>query len=72
MTLRRVPARGGARKPDPAGKPITQVMLYDIVADPKEKTDLSAEKPDITKAMRQALEAWRQSCRESCAGKDYK
>jgi hypothetical protein len=45
--------------------------LYDIIADPQETRDLAKEQADRVESMRAALEAWRQSCRESVAGRDY-
>ena len=47
-------------------------MLFDLIEDPGEKKDLSAEKPQILKSMKATLEKWRNSCRDSLAGKDYK
>ncbi len=46
-------------------------MLFDLNADPGEAEDLSAEKPEVLKAMKEKLEKWRASCKESLAGKDY-
>ena len=47
-------------------------MLFDLVADPSETKDLAAEKPEIARKMRATLDAWRASCKESLAGKDYR
>ena len=47
-------------------------MLFDLVRDASEKKDIAAEKPEIVKAMRATLEAWRRSCKNSLAGKDYR
>jgi len=47
-------------------------MLYDLVADPAEANDLAAQQPDVVAQMKQTLEAWRQSCQASLAGKDYR
>jgi len=46
-------------------------MLFDIVADPSEKRNLAADKPDVVKRMRAELDKWRASCKASLAGKDY-
>lgn len=46
-------------------------MLFDLVADPGETTDLAAEKPELTVSMRETLETWRASCRASLKGEDY-
>jgi arylsulfatase A-like enzyme len=47
-------------------------MLFDLIEDPGEKKDLSAEKPEILQSMKATLEKWRKSCKDSLAGKDYK
>lgn len=68
----------GLLEPEPKGdvqpstKPFKQVALYDVVADPHEDKDLSAEHPDLTSKMRKELEAWRADCRRSAAGGDYR
>lgn len=46
-------------------------MLFDLVADPGERHDISAEKPEIVRAMRDELSKWRESCHASEAGRDY-
>jgi len=48
------------------------VLLYDLVKDPKETTDLAPQQPDRVKAMRATLEDWQKSVRNSLAKKDYK
>jgi arylsulfatase A-like enzyme len=45
--------------------------LYDLVADPKESRDLSAEKPEVFARMKQQLLAWDATMDASFAGKDY-
>ncbi|WP_010582585.1 sulfatase-like hydrolase/transferase [Schlesneria paludicola] len=50
---------------------IHRTRLYDIVADPKEQTDLSTVKPELVKTMRVQLDAWREDCRRSSTGNDY-
>lgn len=52
-------------------KSIADVQLFDVEADAKEENDLSAAQPEMTKAMREALERWRRSCRQSQDGRDY-
>jgi len=47
-------------------------MLFDLVEDARETKNLAAEKPEIVAKMRATLEAWRASCRNSLAGKDYR
>jgi arylsulfatase A-like enzyme len=46
-------------------------MLFDLVEDPGEKKDLAAEKPQILQSMKATLTKWRNSCKDSLAGKDY-
>jgi len=45
--------------------------LYDLVEDPGEKNDIAAKHPDIVKSMRDTLDKWIASCRNSSNGKDY-
>jgi arylsulfatase A-like enzyme len=45
--------------------------LYDIVADPHEKSDIAADHPDIVEKMSQTVQAWRDSCAKSNNGEDY-
>jgi len=58
-------------KVEASTKELRKLLLFDIVADPKEEKDLAAEKPALVESMHAALEAWRESCRQSLAGKDY-
>ncbi|MHC4643137.1 MAG: sulfatase family protein [Planctomycetota bacterium] len=46
-------------------------MLFDLIEDPSEKKDLATEKPQTLKSMKETLEKWRKSCKDSLAGKDY-
>jgi hypothetical protein len=46
-------------------------MLFDLIADASETSDIAAEHPDTVNRMRSVLEAWRKSCTESREGKDY-
>jgi hypothetical protein len=45
--------------------------LYDLVADPKESRDLSAEKPEVFDRMKRQLIAWDATMDASFAGRDY-
>ena len=45
--------------------------LYDLVADPKETKDISAEMPVVFEKMRAELLAWNVTVEASFAGKDY-
>jgi len=47
-------------------------MLFDLAADRSETKDLAAEKPEIVEKMKATLDAWRASCKDSLAGKDYR
>ncbi len=46
-------------------------MLFDLAADPAEKEDVAADHPDVVARMKETVEAWRASCRDSLAGEDY-
>ncbi len=46
-------------------------MLFDLIEDPGETKDLAAEKTEIFKRMKETLEKWQASCKDSLAGKDY-
>jgi len=46
-------------------------LLFDVVADPQETTDLSSRMPGKVADMKRVLAAWRVSCRSSAAGDDY-
>jgi arylsulfatase A-like enzyme len=50
----------------------TKWELYDIIADPSEKTDLAAKCPEIVNRMKAELENWQQSVLRSARGEDYK
>ena len=45
--------------------------LFDLVADPSEKTDLAKRQPGLAKRLAGELAAWRASCQASAAGEDY-
>ncbi|WP_455244453.1 sulfatase family protein [Petrachloros mirabilis] len=45
--------------------------LYDLITDPGEKANIADQHPDIVRRMKDILENWRRSCRESDKGKDY-
>jgi len=48
-----------------------EFQLFDLVSDPKETRDLSAEKPEVFAQMKQRLLAWDATMDASFAGKDY-
>ncbi|MHC4222054.1 MAG: sulfatase family protein, partial [Planctomycetota bacterium] len=47
-------------------------MLFDLINDPGETTDISEQEPDIADKMKVTLEKWRRSCEKSLMGNDYK
>jgi arylsulfatase A-like enzyme len=47
-------------------------MLFDLVDDPSETTDLSAQRPDVVNSMKAVLTEWRKSCKKSLDGQDYR
>ena len=46
--------------------------LYDLIEDPSETRDLAGEKPELVQNMKQKLELWIESCKNSDKGEDYK
>jgi hypothetical protein len=58
----------GARRPK---TPLPAALLYDLVKDPKETTDLAAREPERVKQMTATLKTWQASVRNSPAKKDY-
>ena len=46
--------------------------LYDLLADPKEATDIASRHPDIVRRMTEALLAWQRSVELSLSGADYR
>jgi arylsulfatase A-like enzyme len=46
-------------------------QLYDLIADPKETRDLSAERPEVAARLQQQLLAWNTGMDASFAGRDY-
>ena len=48
------------------------LMLFDLVTDPAEKTDVSDQHPDLVRRMTANLLEWRKSCERSRAGEDYR
>lgn len=53
-------------------RPITQVLLYDVVSDPHEDRDGSEQNVELTTKMKKELEAWRKDCQRSNSGRDYR
>lgn len=51
------------------GPPRTE--LYDLVADPKETTDVAARHPDVVEGMTGQLHEWQRSVERSLTGADY-
>ena len=48
-----------------------EFKLFDLVADPSEKTDLAKAQPRLAKRFAGEVAAWRASCRASAAEEDY-
>lgn len=46
-------------------------LLFDLGSDHGETTDLASQQPDRVRRMRNALNAWVESCARSAAGEDY-
>ncbi len=46
--------------------------LYDLLADPGEKQNLTEKEPAITQRMKQTLKEWQTSCGHSANGADYR
>ena len=46
-------------------------MLFDLSKDASEITDIALQHPEVVKKMSKTLELWRQSVKDSGAGKDY-
>jgi len=46
--------------------------LYDLLADPREATDIAAKHPDIVRRMTDGLRAWQRSVERSLTGSDYR
>lgn len=51
--------------------PLPPLKLFDLVADPAEKNDVSAEHPEVVARMTRELKAWRASVERSDGGADY-
>jgi arylsulfatase len=47
-------------------------QLFDLLVDPGETTDVSADHPNMVARMRPVLEEWERSCQRSLAGEDYR
>jgi arylsulfatase A-like enzyme len=60
-------AAGNGKKAENHTKP----LLYDVVKDPKETTNLAEQQPDRVAKMTAALKEWQKSVDASLAGKDY-
>lgn len=48
-----------------------KVELFDIIADPAEKTDLAEDKPEVAEQIQQQLRDWQTSVLTSLTGADY-
>jgi arylsulfatase A-like enzyme len=52
--------------------PAAPLVLYHLIDDPAEKTNLADRHPEQVAKMRRGLEAWQRSVRDSFDGMDYK
>jgi len=57
--------------PRRSGKADPRTELYDLLADPKETNDLSAQEPALVQRMTDQLHAWQRSVERSLSGADY-
>ena len=48
------------------------VKKVHLIADPGEKKDLAGEKAEMVAKMKNELDAWVRSCKDSLEGKDYR
>ncbi|MBN8626449.1 MAG: sulfatase-like hydrolase/transferase [Planctomycetes bacterium] len=65
---------GKKKRPADAATTVNAVagpQLYDVSQDPKETTNLAAEKPQLVAKLTDELTAWRASVEKSLAGGDY-
>ncbi len=46
-------------------------QLFDLLEDREERKNIAAQHPEMVQRMLRELEVWRESWRESAAGKDY-
>ena len=65
------PVAGRDKKGKKGSEALPAVLLYDVSKDPKENTDLAAQKPERVAKMTAALEAWKASVEKSLGGADY-
>jgi arylsulfatase A-like enzyme len=66
------PSNGGPRgKKKAAGPPVEPLMLFNIESDPKETMNLAGTQPERAAQMKETLEAWKESVRQSLTGSDY-
>ena len=48
-----------------------RIELYDLLADPRETTNIADQHPEIVHRMTEALRKWQQSVERSLSGADY-
>jgi len=53
------------------GNPSEKDLLFDLLSDRGETTDIAAQHPDVVKSMKKILQDFRASCKRSLEGKDY-
>ena len=65
------PVAGRDRKGKKGGEALPTVLLFNVVKDPRETTDLAAQEPERVAKMTAALESWKASVEKSLKGADY-
>ena len=55
-----------------SNKKIEALELYDLESDPSETKDLAAKFAERVTSMKKSLQIWRESCKKSLAGEDYR
>ena len=46
-------------------------LLFDLLEDPGEETDIASQHPDVVERMSKKVNEWQASCKRSSAGEDY-
>jgi arylsulfatase A-like enzyme len=69
---RRAAAKGAKETRGAKGGAVGGVELFDLLADPHERTNLAAEHPEVVQRMTRELHAWQRSVERSLSGADYR
>ena len=65
------PGRQSLQAADRHGRSGRIDLLFDLVRDPGETTNLAGQQPEVVRSMKGTLVEFRASCQRSLAGKDY-